>query len=195
MAFNKRAIFLMIFYAFIFASVAVLTLLASDVFTVPYLTPFAHFLKVLISPFVPLIMPLYIGAGIKLYKHTPFPSRKHWLLQAGCIALQQSPRVLNDLGALYDWSKLGNGMGFMGTGLETDGFCALNDCTGSWVEAVLMATVVVGESLGWNWDLGYVQKWVDAVAEEAMKKKKEKKSEAEREIMEKGELVDEKAQA
>jgi hypothetical protein len=95
MAVNKKLLiaFTIAFYVFIFISSGVLTALARNVFTIPYLTPFAHFVTAVILPFVTLIMPLSIGAAIKLYKQSPFPSRKQWLIQTGCVILQQSARV------------------------------------------------------------------------------------------------------
>lgn len=92
--------------------------------------------------------------------------------------------------SLYEWSRLGNGMGLMGLGLEMEGMCGLWKCKGSWAEAALMVAVVVCESLGWKWDGGYVQKWVDALAEESIKKGREKNGEVEVESMEKGEVVE-----
>jgi hypothetical protein len=81
-------------------------------------------------------------------------------------------------------------MGLMGTGLEMEGLCGLAECTGSWVEAALMVGVVVGESLGWGWDGGYVQKLVDVLAADSINEELEKNGEAKREIMEKGRVVE-----
>jgi hypothetical protein len=177
-------------YIFLLIAIFVLTLLALDVFTVPYLTPFAHFVKTLISPFVPLIMPFYLGAFLKVYKHEPFPSRKQWMFSTGCIIFQQVPRELKNMGSLYEFKRLGNGQGLFGLGLEAEVVCGLKECTSSWVEAALMVGVVVGEWMGWKWDAGYVQKWVKNVAEESIKKEREGKGEVEPEVesMEKGEV-------
>ena len=175
------------FYAFLFISILVLTLLALDVFTIPYLTPFAHLLKTIISPFVPLILPLYIGTTIKLYRHSPFPSRKQWLFQAGCIIFQQIPRVTGDVASLYEWERLWGGKV---EGME--GVCGLNECMGSWAGALVLLVVVIGEWRGARWDAGYVQKWVDALAEESIRKEREAKREVieeEVEAMEKGEEI------
>ena len=176
-------------YAAFLILVLVITLLALDVFTVPYLTPFAHLLKTLISPFVPFLMPLYIGVFIKLYKHVPFPARRKWMLSSACIALQQVPRVLGDLGSLYEFGRLGNGFGLYGLGLEAEGVCGLQDCTGSWAEAALMVGVIVGEWRGWRWDAGCVQGLVDGVAEESIREERSRSAEVEPEVerMEKGE--------
>ena len=35
---------------------------------------------------------------------------------------------------------------------------------------------------GWNWDAGYMQRWVDAVAEESIKEERERKEEVEPDV-------------
>jgi hypothetical protein len=127
-------------------------------------------------------MPLYIGAFLKVYKHEPFPTRKQWMFSTGSIIFQQVPRVLKNMGSLYEFKQLGNGKGSFGMGLEGDGLCGLGECTGSWAEAALMVGIVVGEWMGWKWDAGYIQKWVDNVAEESIKKVREMKGEVEPEV-------------
>lgn len=71
-----------------------------------------------------------------------------------------------------------------------EGVCGLNECIGSWAEALLVLVVVIGELRGARWDAGYVQKWVDALAEESIRKEREVKGkiiEEWAEAMEKGE--------
>ena len=111
---------------------------------------------------------------------------------AGAVILCQTPRVVGDLGTLYDWKNVGNGSSSMGTLLVTEGFCELRECTSSWVEAALMVVVVLCESMGVNWDVGYVHRFIDALAEESIQKEMMENVKMEAESMEKGEVIEDK---
>jgi hypothetical protein len=149
--------------------VVLMTLLAIDVFTLPYLTPFAHFLATILSPFLPLMAPITLGMFLKICQHETFPKKKMWIFLTGGWCLNHVQRVCNNVSGLY--------LGKSDSGEMM--FCGLNDCRGSWVEAGLLVVVVVGQWMGWRWDAGLVDKWVQLVVTQARKQEEEKRKKAE----------------
>lgn len=74
-------------------------------------------------------------------------------------------RVCNNVAGLYLGKNDGGEMMF----------CGLNDCRGSWVEAGLLAVVVVGQWMDWRWDAGLLDKWVERVVAQANKQEEEER--------------------
>jgi hypothetical protein len=165
---GKLRIFLFILAGTTLFPVMVLMIfLATDVLTIPYLTPVAHFLGIILSPFVPLLAPLMLGAFLKVCQHPTFPRKKTWVLITACWCFNQVQRVCTDVRGLWSW-----------TGVEGAlEICGLNECKGSWVEVGLLVLVVLGQWRGWRWDMGLVDKWVEGIvaqninAEEAKRQK------------------------
>jgi hypothetical protein len=166
---SKLHIFLYILTSIIFFSVVLLMcLLATDVFTIPYLTPIAHFLAIILAPFVPLLAPFMLGAFLKICQHPTFPGKKTWVLITGCWCLNQVQRVCKDARSLWSWT------GEEGT-LE---ICGLTECKGSWVEVGLLVLVVLGQWRGWRWDMGLVDKWVEGIVAQNVKTEEAKRQKA-----------------
>ncbi|KAE9369087.1 hypothetical protein N431DRAFT_427342 [Stipitochalara longipes BDJ] len=165
-----------------FSTVVLMCLLAMDVFTIPYLTPLAHFLAIILAPFVPLLAPLMLGAFLKVCQHPTFPGKKVWVLVTGCWCLNQVQRVTKDVRSL--WSFTG----------EEDALeiCGLRECKGSWVEVGLLLIVVVGQWRGWRWDVGVVDNWVEGIVLQAVKAEEAKKLAAAGRDIERGVVQDEK---
>ncbi|KAH8751211.1 hypothetical protein BGZ57DRAFT_1010152 [Hyaloscypha finlandica] len=66
---SKLRIFLFILAGTtLFSAMVLMIFLATDVLTIPYLTPVAHFLGIILSPFVPLLAPLMLGAFLKVQR-------------------------------------------------------------------------------------------------------------------------------
>ncbi|XMA19793.1 hypothetical protein WAI453_012584 [Rhynchosporium graminicola] len=140
--------------------IVLLALLALDIFTIPYLTPFARFLALLISPFVPLLFPLFLGVFLKICHHRTWPKKRSWVLISGSWVLQHVQRAVTDLITLIGDQK-GKGVG---------GLCGLHECEGKWVEWCLVCVVVGGQIAGFKWDAGYVDGWIESIVEEDRRK-------------------------
>ncbi|CZT10610.1 uncharacterized protein RAG0_15033 [Rhynchosporium agropyri] len=140
--------------------IVLLALLALDIFTIPYLTPFAHFLALLISPFVALLFPLFLGVFLKICQHRTWPKKRSWVLISGSWVLQHVQRAVTDLITLIGDRK-GKGVG---------GLCGLHECEGKWVEWCLVCVVVGGQIVGFKWDAGYVDGWIKRIVEEDRRK-------------------------
>jgi hypothetical protein len=177
---SKLRIFLFILASITLFSVMVLIIfLATDVLTIPYLTPVALFLGIILSPFVPLLAPLMLGAFLKVCQHPTFPRKKTWVLITGCWCFNQVQRVCTDVRDLWSWAG-GEGA------LE---ICGLNECRGSWVEVGLLVLVVLGQWRGWRWDMGLVDKWVEGIVARNIKAEEAKRQKAMGADVERG-LVD-----
>lgn len=142
------------FIGFIF----LLTFLACDIIYIPYLSEFAHFLALIISPFVPFLFPGLLGVFLKVCQHKNWPKKKTWVLITASWVFQHVQRAITD--AIKLWGH-GN-------------VCGLRECKGKWVEWALVLVVVLCQIGGWKWDNGYVDRWIDTlIIEEAEKKAKE----------------------
>jgi hypothetical protein len=82
-------------------------------------------------------------------------------------------------------NKLGSGLN--GKGKWGEGVCGVNECTACWVEWLLLVSVVIAEIVTLRWDAGYVEKWVELLAEQAREEKEKLRAEKEAEEMENGE--------
>ncbi|KAN0101416.1 hypothetical protein V8E51_011926 [Hyaloscypha variabilis] len=165
-----------------FSIIVLMTFLATDLLTIPYLTPLAHFLALILSPFQPLIAPLMLGAFLKMCQHPTFPGKKIWVLITGCWVLNQVQRVCKDVGEL--WS-------FTGTDDALE-ICGVRECKGSWVEVGLLVIVVVGQWRGWRWDVGLVDRWVEGIVVGAVRADEAKKAKAAENDIESGVVQEEK---
>jgi hypothetical protein len=162
--------------------VAFMTLLAADVFTIPYLTPFAHFIAIILAPFAPLVAPLMLGEFLKVCQHEAFPGKKTWIFVTACWCFNQVQRVCQDVGRLWSWTG------------EDDALeiCGMSECKGSWVEVGLLVIVVLGQWRGWRWDMGLADKWVEGIVAQGRKTEEAKRLKAMGGDVEKGVVVDEK---
>jgi hypothetical protein len=182
---NKLRVFLVIFAFLVFVSSVVLfSLLGHDIFTIPYLTPFAHFLGKIISPFLPFLAPLTFGTFLKVCQHETFPGKKSWCFITGGYCFTHMQRACKDVARLY----VGRGE----NGIVE--LCGLNECRSDWVETGLLVLVVVGQWRGWRWDFGLVEKWVEETVNQAKAQDEEKRRKILGEDVESGvdDKVDEK---
>ncbi|KAL2063868.1 hypothetical protein VTL71DRAFT_4362 [Oculimacula yallundae] len=146
-------------------AIILITLLAIDVFYIPFLSEFSHFIAWIISPFVPLLFPLFLGVFLKICQHKTCPEKKNWMFITGSWVFQHLQRAVTDLIRLIgSW--------------DTEGVCGLSECRGKWVEWILVCYVVAGQIAGWKWDAGYVQWWVDSLVAGHWKKQAEVDEEA-----------------
>ncbi|PBP19798.1 hypothetical protein BUE80_DR009309 [Diplocarpon rosae] len=153
-------------------TVFLFTMLALDIFSMPYLTPAAHFLARLLAPFVPLLFPLFLGLFLKVLARprATWPKKTSWLLITGSWVFQHLQRATADAVALWDAGNV----------------CGLRACRGKWVEWVLVLAVVGAQYAGLRWEAGYVDGWIDQlIAQEAEKKVKE-----DQDMMARGEVPD-----
>jgi hypothetical protein len=189
---DKRKLYFLLAVIFMLGLVSFFLLmcfLAKDVFNLPYLTPLAHFLGTVISPLLPPLAALTLGAFLKVCQHETFPGKKKWIFMTGIWCWNHEQRVWKKLAGLY-------------LGKNDDGemvVCGLKACRGSWVQVALLGIVVVGQVMGWRWDAGFVDGWVEGIVEWETKLEEEKKAKAEGMDVEKAivdadteELVDEK---
>lgn len=145
-----------------------LTLLAIDVFTIPYLTPFAHFLALILAPFIPFLAPLTLTAFLRICRHESFPSKKYWACITGVWVVNHIQRVSKDTATLY-----------LGRGAEGEvELCGLMECKGAWVQSLLIAGVVLGELVGLKWEFGLVDLWVEGIVKGATAQEEKKRREA-----------------
>jgi hypothetical protein len=182
-----RIAFSIVITVIIFCATGLLVCLAMDAFTIPYLTPFAHFLAIIFSPIRPFLAPLTLGAFLKVCQHETFPRKKVWMFITGGWCLNHVQRVWKDVARLY--SFIGEG------GDRRVEFCGLNECRGDWVEAGLLVLVCLGQWRGWRWDFGVVERWVEAVVKQAKVQEGEKRRKAASADVERGDVankVDEK---
>ncbi|KAH7369493.1 hypothetical protein BKA65DRAFT_386481 [Rhexocercosporidium sp. MPI-PUGE-AT-0058] len=134
-----------------------ITLLALDVFYIPYLSEFSKFLVLILSPFVPLLFPSFLGVFLKVCQHKTWPRKKVWVCITGSWVFQHLQRAVTDAMTLY-----GDG-----------NVCGLRECTGKWLEWALVGVVVSCQVGGWKWDGGYVDRWIEnIIKEEAAKQAK-----------------------
>ncbi|PBP23618.1 hypothetical protein BUE80_DR005642 [Diplocarpon rosae] len=148
------------------------TMLALDIFTIPYLTPAAHSLARLLAPLVPLLFPLFLGLFLKVLARprATWPKKTSWLLITGSWVFQHLQRATADAVALWAAGDV----------------CGLRACRGKWVEWVLVLAVVGAQCAGLRWEAGYVDGWIDhLIAQEAEKKVKE-----DQDMMVRGEVPD-----
>jgi hypothetical protein len=158
----------MAFCAFLFLLLA----LAQDILTIPYLTPLAHFLGAAIYPLMPAWGAIFLGASIKVYKYKKddFPGRRSFLFVCWTQAIQllkHAPMWIANVVALFDSEIIG------------EPFCEplQQGCRYTWVELGLLIFVVGGEYLGLRWDLGRVQRVVDAIAADEVRTKRKSEEE------------------
>jgi hypothetical protein len=165
-----------------FALLILFCLLAVDVFTIPYLTPLAHFLAIIISPFIPLIFPFYLSIFLKVcsYPKTLWPGQKKWIFITAAWGFSHTERVVRNTWKIWGGVIKGNGI---------EAVCGLEECRGKWVEEVLILLVVVAHIKGWKWDFGVGDKWVDSVIEQEEKKIEEARGKDAVQAMEKGEVI------
>jgi hypothetical protein len=164
-----------------FGLVVLFTLLACDVFTIPILTPIAHFLAIILAPFVPLIFPIYLGIFLRVcaYPRKEWPGKRRWMFITGCWGFSNTQRAVRN--AFKLWKPVyKNGL---------DSMCGLNECKGYWVEEGLVVLVVICQMRGWRWDNGLIDKWIEGlVKQEKIAAEKAKNNEENR--MEKGEMTE-----
>lgn len=165
-----------------FGLVVLFTLLAYDVFTIPILTPIAHFLALILSPFVPLIFPIYLAIFLRVcaYPRKQWPGKRRWQFITGCWGFSHTQRAVRNGFKL--WKPVyRNGV---------EGMCGLNECKGKWVEEALIVVVVVCQLRGWKWDNGLIDKWIEGlVKQEKIAAERAKNNNENR--MEKGEMTEE----
>jgi hypothetical protein len=168
---------------FVAGTVSLLVLLGADVITIPYLTPFAHFLVLIGTPFVPLIAPVTLGAFLKVCQHEKFPGQRLWMFITASWVYQSGQRVWGNVMSLY----LGRG--------EDGGimFCRLDECHAAWIEEVLLLIVIVGQIRGWKWDAGYADMWVEGLVKAGLQQQEAKRIKEEERMMEEGTLQVEEA--
>lgn len=160
-----------------------LTLLANDVFTVPYLTPVAHFIKMIITPFLPFFAPLGLGAFIKVWRSKEMKElgiRPLWLFTTGMHLNNNIMWVWPELANLYVRPNASNGI--------SGGWCKIGKCGGGYFQAALLVGVVFAEWRGWKWEGGLMDKLIAMMCEESRKTKATKEADG----MEKGSAADEK---
>jgi hypothetical protein len=168
---------------FVAGTVSLLVLLGADVITIPYLTPFAHFLVVIGTPFVPLIAPITLGAFLKVCQHEKFPRQRLWMFITASWVYQSGQRVLGNVMSLYlGWAEDGGIM-----------FCRLDECHAAWIEEVLLLIVIVGQIRGWKWDAGYVDLWVEGLVKAGLQQQEAKRMKEDERRMEEGTLEVEEA--
>ena len=103
------------------------------------------------------------------------------MLITACWVFNQVARVCKDIGSL--WS-------FTGTDDALE-ICGVRECKGSWVEVGLLVLVVLGQWRGWRWDVGLVDKWVEAIVAQAVKAEEAKRLMAMDRDVEQGTVGDE----
>lgn len=158
-----------------------ITLLALNVFTIPYLTPLAHFILLILTPIIPFLMPVSLGILIKIWRSQEakeLEKRKIWLLIVASNNYQHISRGTIKLAKLYTRAGVRPGV--------TGGWCALKECSGAYFEAALLIGVVVAEWWGWKWEGGVVDWAISGLCREEI----EKMRAAEVGHMEKGAMED-----
>lgn len=167
-----------------FFLVVLFSLLAADVYTISYLTPIAHFLALILSPFAPLVAPVMLGTFLKVCQHENFPGKKTWVFVTACWCFNSAQRAYQDVRSLWSWTG------------EEDALkiCGMSACKGSWVEVGLLVIVVLGQWRGWKWDVGLIDKFVEGIVEQGRKEGEAKRLKALGNDAEKGIAVDEKMQ-
>ncbi|KAJ5033570.1 uncharacterized protein L3040_008682 [Drepanopeziza brunnea f. sp. 'multigermtubi'] len=135
-------------------STMLLSFLALDIIYLPYLSPLAHLVALLISPFIPLLFPAFLGVFLKVCRRATWPKKKFWVFMTGSSVFQHTGRAVADALALWH-----HGEG-----------CGLAECRGRWLEWVLVVWVVAAQSAGWRWDLGYVDAWIDHLVDQEAEK-------------------------
>jgi hypothetical protein len=161
---------------FVAGTVSLLVLLGADIITIPYLTPFAHFLVIIGTPFVPLVAPITLGAFLKVCQHEKFPGQRLWMFITASWVYQSGQRVWGNVMSLY-------------LGRAEDGrimFCQLDECHAAWIEGVLLLIVIVGQIRGWKWDAGYVDMWVEGLVKAGLQQQEAKRMKEEDRRMEEG---------
>jgi hypothetical protein len=167
--------------------ILVMTLLAVDAFTIPYLTPVAHFINIIISPFIPFLAPITLGIFIKIWRSKEMKQaglRTLWLIISGSQLNNHAMRVWKELANLYIWPNAKKGV--------TGAWCGIDECKGGYFEAALLVGVVVAEWRGWKWEGGLVDTWCVKISEAKRKTDAAKVAAKEVDGMEKGGVVDEK---
>jgi hypothetical protein len=163
---------------FVVGTVSLLVLLGEDVITIPYLTPFAHFLAIIGTPFVPFIAPVTLGTFLKVCQHEKFPGQRLWMFVTASWVYQSGQRVWGNVMSLYQ-------------GQAEDGgimFCRLDECHAAWIEEVLLLVVIVGQIRGWKWDAGYMDMWVEGLVKAGLQQQEAKRMKEEGRRMEEGTL-------
>ncbi len=159
-----------------------LALLAQDLLTIPYLTPFAHLLKAILSPFVPFLAPFFLGVFLKFCQHDPFPRKNTWLLISGAWLFQEVQRVAMDVVGL-----VGLVTKFAYDKSENRGFDEIQiEFAKEWLEVGLLVLVVVCQWRGWRWEGGIVDGWIEHVATYAFEEESKMVAQKEEDDMEKG---------
>ncbi|KAG4431402.1 hypothetical protein IFR05_013113 [Cadophora sp. M221] len=138
----------------VFGGTILIALLALDVFYIPYLTEFAKFIVLILSPFVPLLFPLFLGVFLKVCQHKTWPRKKVWMCVTGSWVFQHFQRAVTDAMTLYGGGDV----------------CGLKECKGKWVEWMLVSVVVMCQIGGWKWDGGYVDRWIENIIKEEAEK-------------------------
>lgn len=179
----RKVLALLAINVFIFL-VVLFSLLAADVYTISYLTPIAHFLALILSPFAPLVAPVMLGTFLKVCQHETFPGKKTWVFVTACWCFNSAQRVYQDVRSLLSWTG----------GEDALEICGVRECRGSWVEVGLLVIVVLGQWRGWMWDVGLIDKFVEGIVEQGRKEEEAKRLKALGNDVEKGIAVDEKMQ-
>ncbi|KAI9049424.1 hypothetical protein LZ554_006458 [Drepanopeziza brunnea f. sp. 'monogermtubi'] len=152
---SKTGIILTILSTLAFVgSTMLLSFLALDIIYLPYLSPLAHLVALLISPFVPLLFPAFLGVFLKVCRRATWPKKKFWLFMTGSSVFQHTGRAVADALALWRHGEV----------------CGLAECRGRWLEWLLVVWVVAAQSAGWRWDLGYVDAWIDHLVDQEAEK-------------------------
>jgi hypothetical protein len=179
----RKFLALLAINVFIFL-VVLFSLLAADVYTISYLTPIAHFLALILSPFAPLVPPFMLGTFLKVCQHETFPGKKTWVFVTACWCFNSAQRVYQDVRSLWSWTG------------EDDALeiCGVSECKGSWVEVGLLVVVVLGQWGGWWWDVGLIDKFVEGIVEQGRKAEEAKRLKTLGNDVEKGTAADKKMQ-
>jgi len=144
----------------VIGAIFLITFLALDVFYIPYLSEFSKFLVLLLSPFLPLFFPLFLGVFLKVCQHKTWPGKKVWVFITGSWVFQHLQRAVTDAIALYHGGDV----------------CGLSECKGKWVEWVLVVAVVACQVGGAKWDAGYVDMWIDGLVKQEAQAKAAKRA-------------------
>ncbi|KUJ15057.1 uncharacterized protein LY89DRAFT_686616 [Mollisia scopiformis] len=180
---SRTRIALVMLATVVFIGVVVLfALLADEVFTIPYLTPVAKFLAMVLSPFIPLIFPIYLGIFLKVcaYPKTNWPGKTRWVAITAMWGFSHTQRAVQNIWKVW-------GRAFKGNGIES--ICGLDKCKAAWAEEALTVLVIIAHMRGWSWDNDLFTRWVEGLVKQekiALENAKRKDSAQQ---MEKGEVA------
>ncbi|PVH74449.1 hypothetical protein DL98DRAFT_30566 [Cadophora sp. DSE1049] len=144
----------------IIGSIFLITFLATDLFYIPYLSEFSKFIVLLLSPFIPLFFPFFLGVFLKVCQHKTWPRKKVWIFITGSWVFQHLQRAVTDAIALYHGGDV----------------CGLSECKGKWVEWTLVVGIVLCQIGGKKWDAGYVDRWIDGLIKQEAQAQAQKRA-------------------